>query len=101
MRFSYKTEKGTFETNDIYKILMSILHTDNDEPSLKDNKTGYMAWHKHGSFYRDNGPVIIFEDGTKYFEINKKAFLDLDDWLKNHPNQSEEFQNEMQAKWGN
>jgi hypothetical protein len=43
----------------------------------------------------------FFEDGTKYFEINEKAFFNVDDWLKNHPNQSEEFQNEMNKKWGN
>ena len=61
----------------------------------------------NGKIHRLLGPARIWPQRTfeefpsVEFWLNDIYYYNVFHWLKNHPNQNEEFQNEMKSKWGN
>jgi hypothetical protein len=60
-----------------------------------------MFWCEIGRiFHRLTGPAEIFPDNQEYFWLNGDLYEDVNDWLKYHPNQDENFKKEMLELWG-
>lgn len=92
--FTYYTKEGKFETNEIRTIPWKKLHSDNDIPAFV-SFDGYKHWYLEGKLHRENGPAITWSNGTLLFYLYGIEYENVNDWLRNHPNQDKVFQVQM------
>jgi hypothetical protein len=67
----------------IYKISSP----DENIPAYENLDSGFKYWCKKGDiFHRLTGPSTILADGTNYFYLNNKRYMNIREWINNHPN---------------
>lgn len=97
MDIVYWTKEGKFETQDLNSVPGNDLHSPNEKtPAYKDS-VGYIIYCNEGKFHRLSGPA--WERNESYEFYIDGVFYHFEEWLKIHPNQNEDFQNEMRKKY--
>jgi hypothetical protein len=101
MRYIYYIDGKKFKTDNYQKIPWFDISSPNENtPAIQELNSEFKIWCKKSRFmHRLNGPAGISPTGTKYFYLNDKGYVDIQTWLKAHPNQDNSFQIEMLLKW--
>jgi hypothetical protein len=103
--FLYHTKDGQFYTKDCKDIPEKELNSpDNNTPALINFSTGEKFFYKNGKFHNETAPAYYNTDRTGnenyMFGLNGMLFP-LEQWLSMHPNQDENFKQEMREKYKN
>jgi hypothetical protein len=77
-----------------------ISSPDENTPAFENLKNGQKIWcEKWCIYHRLTGPARFYSDEIYQFWLNGKSYVNVNDWLKDHPNQSNAFQIEMLLKY--
>jgi hypothetical protein len=101
MTYIYYNNNKKYKTKEGYKIPFDKISSPNEEtPAYEDLESGEKLWSEKGRiWHRLTGPAIIRPDGSNEFYLNGKNYENVQDWLKEHPNQTNAFQVEMLLKY--
>jgi hypothetical protein len=102
MNYIYYVDGKKYTTDNEDDIpWLDISSPDEEIPAYENLETGEKLWCKKGwQFHRLTGPARIWPDGSYSFRLNDKLYENIQDWLKDHPNQDETFKKEMIERWG-
>jgi hypothetical protein len=100
-RFVYYIDGKKFTTENCDEIPFDDISSPNvNTPALKNSSNEYEVWCKKGYvWHRLLGPAAINSIGEKFYYLNGKRYNNIQDWLKEHPNQDENFKKEMIDKY--
>jgi hypothetical protein len=85
-------ERFTTDSEDIPWLKISSPHE--NTPAFENLLSGYRSWCKKGNiWHRLIGPARIFPDGSYTFCLNGKFYVNVKEWINNHPNPDLYFDN--------
>jgi hypothetical protein len=101
--FIYYIDGKKYTTNNEEEVNWgdNISSPDENTPAFENTNTGYKIWCKiDWIWHRLTGPAfIISSTDINDFCLNGLYYKNINDWLKQHPNQDNTFQVEMLLKW--
>jgi hypothetical protein len=99
--FIYYVDGEKFTSDNFHEIPWGeISSPDEQTPAYEDLLNGYRSWvKKGGDFHRLTGPARTWIEGDVQFWLNGIDYINVYDWLKEHPNKSEAFHVEMLLKY--
>jgi hypothetical protein len=94
-------EKFIDENYEFYNNNFLLMSSPNEEtPAFEELEIGYKFWCLKGFiWHRLTGPAFIDYFGNYNFYLNGIYYKNLNDWLKDNPNQDNTFQIEMLLKY--
>jgi hypothetical protein len=99
-RFTYYIDKKKFTTKNYNEIPEYEISSPGENTPAYQRSDGIKVWCQKGHIlHRLTGPTCILPDGSEYFYLNDKEYKNVQDWLKEHPNQTNAFQIEMLLKY--
>ncbi len=101
MTYIYYVDGKRFTTDDYDDIpRYKISSPDENTPAFENSETKYKRWVEKGNrWHRLTGPAIIRADGSYVFWLNDEIYINVEEWLKFHPNKDNTFQVEMFLKY--
>ncbi len=101
MKYIYYIDGEKFTNDNANEIPFREISSPNEQtPTFEDLETGHKFWCLKGWYWhRLTGPARIWPDGSYSFWLNDHAYKNVNDWLKEHPNQDNTFQVEMLLKY--
>jgi hypothetical protein len=88
MTYVYYIDGKKYTTNNFYKIpLDNISSLNENTPAFENLLNGYRFWcSKDRILHRLTGTALIYHDKSEYFYLNDKSYVNIKEWINNHPN---------------
>jgi hypothetical protein len=85
--FIYYVDGKKFTADNYFDIpRYHVSSLDESTPALQALNSQHKVWCEKGRiFHRLTGPGYIASNGTKYFYLNGKRYMNVREWFNNHP----------------
>jgi hypothetical protein len=100
MTFIYYVDGKKFTKNSGKVPWYDISSPDENTPAFEDLESSHKLWClKDYIWHRLTGPAVFWPNEKYSFCLNGEFYENVEDWLKDNPNQDNAFQVEMILKW--